>query len=68
MVAARLLQPDRATGISVFMAPSVKPGQHFLYFDPIHLLPEEGQRRWADPGEHEKMVQEAIDAANTNRR
>jgi len=59
---------DRTTGISVYMAPSVKPGQHFLYFDPIHLLPEAGQRRWEDPGEHEKMVQEAIDAAHTNRR
>ena len=59
---------DRTTGISVYMAPSVKPGQHFLYFDPIHLLPEAGQARWADPNEHEKMVQEALDAAHANRR
>jgi lysine 2,3-aminomutase len=58
---------DRTTGISVFMAPSVKPGQYFLYFDPLHLLPEAGQRRWADPAEHNKMVQEALDKAHANR-
>jgi lysine 2,3-aminomutase len=46
----------------------VKPGQHFLYFDPIHLLPEAGQLRWKDPAEHAKMVQEAIDKAHANRR
>jgi len=58
---------DRTTGISVFMAPSVKPGQYFLYFDPLHLLPEAGQRRWADPAEHAKMVQEALDKAHASR-
>ncbi|MBX7196014.1 MAG: KamA family radical SAM protein [Sandaracinaceae bacterium] len=58
---------DRTTGISVFMAPSVKPGQYFLYFDPLHLLPDAGQRRWADPAEHTKMVQEALDKAHANR-
>ncbi len=59
---------DRETGISVYMAPSVKPGKHFLYFDPIHLLPEYGQRRWANPAEHSKMVQEALDRAAADRR
>jgi lysine 2,3-aminomutase len=54
---------DRVTGVSVYTAPSVKPGQHFFYFDPIDLLPEEGQRRWADPSQHEKMLQEALDTA-----
>ena len=29
---------DRDTGISVYSAPSVKPGQLFLYFDPLHQL------------------------------
>ncbi|MCB9667366.1 MAG: KamA family radical SAM protein [Myxococcales bacterium] len=54
---------DRNTGISVYSAPSVKPGQYFLYFDPIHLLPESGQMRWQSPAEHSKMVQEALDKA-----
>jgi lysine 2,3-aminomutase len=58
---------DRETGISVYMAPSVKPGKNFLYFDPIHLLPEYGQRRWANPAEHSKMVQEALDRAAAER-
>ena len=30
---------DRETGISVYTAPSVKPGQFFLYFDPLDTLP-----------------------------
>ena len=54
---------DRTTGIAVYTAPSVKPGQYFLYFDPLHLLPEAGQMRWKDPAEHSKMVQEALDRA-----
>jgi lysine 2,3-aminomutase len=59
---------DRVTGISVYTAPSVKPGQYFLYFDPIHLLPEAGQMRWKDPAEHSKMIQEALDRAQANSR
>jgi lysine 2,3-aminomutase len=54
---------DPTTGVSVYTAPSVKPGQYFFYFDPIDLLPEEGRARWADPAEHEKMVSEAAEAA-----
>jgi lysine 2,3-aminomutase len=51
---------DRTTGISVYTAPSVKPGRHFLYFDPIDLLPEEGKARWADPDQHQIMIDEAL--------
>lgn len=51
---------DRTTGISVFTAPSVKPGRFFLYFDPIEQLPPEGRARWADPAEHDVMVREAL--------
>lgn len=54
---------NRETGISVFEAPSVKPGQKYLYFDPIDLLPEAGQRRWSEPAEHQKMIDEALAAA-----
>jgi len=47
---------DRVTGISVYTAPSVKPGKKFLYFDPIDQLPDEGRRRWADPAQHQGMI------------
>lgn len=58
---------DRTTGISVFSAPSVKPGQYFFYFDPIDLLPPEGRLRWADAAQHHRMIQEALDAARAQR-
>lgn len=58
---------DRTTGISVFTAPSVRPGQYFYYVDPIDLLPEEGRRRWADPAQHEAMLDEARRGAETGR-
>jgi lysine 2,3-aminomutase len=65
---------DRVTGISVYRSPNtddlhgadpngVGPGRFFLYFDPIALLPEEGQKRWAKRGEHRRMITKAIEAA-----
>jgi len=54
---------DRATGVSVFTAPAVHPGEMYFYFDPIDLLPPEGQARWADPAQHAVMVEEARAAA-----
>ncbi|GAB5548837.1 MAG: KamA family radical SAM protein [Sandaracinaceae bacterium] len=59
---------DRTTGVSVYTAPSVKSGRYFLYFDPIHLLPEAGQVRWKDEVEHNKIVQEALDKAQARAR
>lgn len=53
---------NRDTGISVFAAPSVKPG-FFLYFDPVDTLAPEIQARWQDKGEQQKMVEAAIQAA-----
>ncbi|MGE0547902.1 MAG: KamA family radical SAM protein [Kofleriaceae bacterium] len=50
---------NRETGISVFAAPSVKPGL-FLYFDPVDTLEPAVQARWKDPVEQDKMVQDAI--------
>jgi lysine 2,3-aminomutase len=57
---------DRTTGISVFTSPSVHPGQYYYYFDPIIALPAEGQARWADPGQHQPMMDEALAAAKRN--
>jgi len=54
---------DRTTGVSVFTAPAVHPGEMYFYFDPIDLLPPDGQSRWADPSEHDVMVEEARAAA-----
>lgn len=54
---------DRATGISVYRSPAVHADLAYLYFDPVDLLPPEGQERWARPAEHQKMVDEAIRAA-----
>jgi lysine 2,3-aminomutase len=54
---------DERTGISVYAAPSVKPGQLFLYFDPLHQLAPDEQRRWADPREQQAMIDEALASA-----
>ena len=54
---------DTTTGISVFSSPTVKPGQLYVYYDPVDLLPPEGRARWSDPPEHAKMIDEALDAA-----
>jgi lysine 2,3-aminomutase len=56
---------DRDTGISVFAAPSVKPG-FFLYFDPIDTLSPEVQARWKSPAEQDRMVEAAIAQAKAN--
>ncbi len=54
---------DRETGISVFTSPSVHPGVYYFYFDPIDQLPPSGQARWADPAQHQAMIDEARAAA-----
>lgn len=59
---------DRETGISVYQAPSVKPGQFFMYFDPLHQLSTSAQRRWTDPAEREVMVQLALKKAKERQR
>lgn len=54
---------DQETGISVWRAPNVKPGELFLYFDPLHKLSAEAQKRWASEEERVAMVKSAIAAA-----
>jgi lysine 2,3-aminomutase len=54
---------DRTTGISVYTSPSVELGRYYYYFDPIAELPAEGQARWADPAQHQAMMDEALAAA-----
>ncbi len=59
---------DRDSGISVYMAPSVKPGEHFLYFDPLDTLSETMRRRWADPREQDVMINLALQRAREHAR
>jgi lysine 2,3-aminomutase len=54
---------DRENGIAVYAAPSVKPGQAFVYFDPVDQLGAQAQARWTLPDVAEQMVREAIDNA-----
>ena len=51
---------DRETGISVYTAPGVKPGEKFLYCDPLHTLSEDIQKAWADESLREQMINDAI--------
>ncbi len=54
---------DETTGVAVYRSPSVDEEKVYLYFDPIHLLPEEGRKRWANPKEHDLIVEQALRAA-----
>lgn len=59
---------DRETGISVYTAPSVKPGKFFLYFDPLHTLSPQIQKDWFDPKKREMMKEAALGAAKKGNR
>lgn len=54
---------NRDTGVSVYTAPSVKPGKYFLYFDPLRELDEDIQQDWQDPNKQKQMCEEAIEEA-----
>ena len=51
---------DRETGVSVWTAPSVKPGKYFLYFDPLNALEPRMQARWAVPELQDRMIADAL--------
>ena len=53
---------NRETGISVYTAPNVKPGEKFLYFDPLHTLSESARSDWSDVKKAKKMIDEAINS------
>ncbi len=54
---------DEVTGISAYRSPNVDEDRVYLYFDPVDLLPPEGQRAWADVAGRDAMVEAAIAAA-----
>jgi lysine 2,3-aminomutase len=51
---------DRESGVSVWTAPSVKPGKYFLYFDPLDALPRDAQVRWSVPELQDRMIAAAL--------
>ena len=51
---------DTENGISVWRAPNVKPNELFIYFDPLHKLGEDANKRWADSAMREKIVFHAV--------
>ncbi len=57
---------DRENGISVWTAPEVKPGEVFVYFDPIHKLSLEAQERWKHKRSREQMLKAAVRKVNPN--
>ncbi len=57
---------DRTTGVSIYSAPSVKPGKLFMYFDPLHALTESARADWADPSKREQIVMDSQAAAFAN--
>ncbi len=54
---------NRETGISVYTAPSVKPGERFLYFDPLHSLSDPMREAWRDEDERDRMIERALEEA-----
>ena len=57
---------DRENGISVWTAPKVKPGEVFVYFDPVHKLSPEAQERWKSKPIREEMVKAAVEKVKPN--
>jgi lysine 2,3-aminomutase len=47
---------DQEIGVSAWVAPRVKPGRVFYYYDPVDQLPESGQAIWADRAEWKRRV------------
>lgn len=55
---------DETLGISVYRSPSVDKDKIYLYYDPIHLLPDEGQKIWKEAKDYNKLVNSVIKKAN----
>ncbi len=59
---------DRRTGVSVYTAPSVKPGQFFCYFDPMRALSSDVQADWHDATKAQAMIDDAVAKAKSGAR
>ncbi len=63
---------DPISGISIYRSPGIDQTKLYMYFDPIHLLPPEGQELWADDyweGERRQreLIQNAIEQSGLTR-
>ena len=56
---------DRERGIAVYTSPAVRPGNQFLFFDPIDTLTAEAQRYWQDSSMRTEMINAAIAAVDS---
>ncbi len=54
---------DPETGVSVYEAPGVKPGERFVYVDPLSQLPPEGRAQWESEHGRHRLVRRALAAA-----
>jgi lysine 2,3-aminomutase len=54
---------DRESGISVYISPTVKPGEQFVFFDPLHSLGDAARERWGHPRQRAEMLEAARSAA-----
>ena len=54
---------DRELGIAVFLSPVVRPGELFLFFDPIHELSEDVRNSWLNSHERRAMIDGAMQKA-----
>ena len=54
---------DQELGIAVFLSPVVRPGELFLFFDPIHELSEDVGERWLRSEERRAMIAGALQKA-----
>jgi lysine 2,3-aminomutase len=53
---------NRDTGVAIYTAPSVKPGQSFVFCDPLHSLSDATRKRWHDQHQRRIMIDEALAA------
>lgn len=54
---------DPESGVSVYEAPGVKPGERFVYVDPLSQLPPEGRAQWESEHGRHRAVRRALAAA-----
>ena len=51
---------NRETGVSVYIAPSIKQNRAFLYFDPLRYLEKEIQKAWFNRKDAQQFCAEAL--------
>jgi lysine 2,3-aminomutase len=57
---------DRENGIAAYAAPSVKKGEIFLYFDPLHSLSPAARARWGNRQDQDRMIGKVLETVKTS--